>query len=613
MKRAAAARREVAALIAAARRMETGQRALLDALPARVRPDAINLLHYLAIRRHDLRPLQRRLAALGLSSLGRCEAQVLATLTATHAAAAALAGERILGGDDDRFANGSARLLRAGRELLGLAPRGRDVRLMVTLPGESARDARLVRDLIDGGMDIARINCAHDDAATWRAMAATVRAAARARRRPCRVAMELAGPKLRTVLTSAQPAVVRWKPRRDVLGAALAPARIALVVDSAQAVPDMDATLPVGALVARLRCGDVVELVDVRGRRRRLHVIGGKGRVRIAESADSARVIDGTALRARRGRRTIAEGIVLGLPPTVAELRLSVGDRVVAGEPPPCAAGWTRAARIGCTMPEVYAMVRIGERVVFDDGRLAGVVRGCHDAGLAIEITVAPTGGAKLCGDKGLNLPDSDLHLPAMTAKDRADLIVASDIADLVGLSFVRDADDVRALHAALPRRRIGVIIKIETARAFAALPRILIAALARPPAGMMIARGDLAAEIGFERLAEVQEEILWLCEAAHVPVVWATQVLDRLAKKGVPTRAEVTDAAMAGRAECVMLNKGPYIRAVLPFLTGVLTRMAGHQDKKRSMLRALSVGGALDAVSAAGRRSRTPRPGDRA
>ena len=64
----------------------------------------------------------------------------------------------------------------------------------------------------------------------------------------------------------------------------------------------------------------------------------------------------------------------------------------------------------------------------------------------------------------------------------------------------------------------------------------------------------------GLQRLSEVQEEILWTCEAAHVPVVWATQVLEGLAKTGRPTRAEVTDAAMGVRAECVMLNKGPYL-----------------------------------------------------
>jgi pyruvate kinase len=109
-------------------------------------------------------------------------------------------------------------------------------------------------------------------------------------------------------------------------------------------------------------------------------------------------------------------------------------------------------------------------------------------------------------------------------------------------------------------------------------------------PFGVMIARGDLAIECGYERLAEVQEEILWICEAAHTPVIWATQVLEGLAKTGVPSRAEVTDAAMAERAECVMLNKGPFVREAVRSLDDILRRMQSHQLKKRAMLRPLHV-----------------------
>ena len=90
--------------------------------------------------------------------------------------------------------------------------------------------------------------------------------------------------------------------------------------------------------------------------------------------------------------------------------------------------------------------------------------------------------------------------------------------------------------------------------------------------------------------MAEVQEEILWICEAAHMPVIWATQVLENLTKEGVPSRAEITDAAMGERAECVMLNKGPYIIEALFALDDILVRMEEHQSKKRSMLRHLSL-----------------------
>jgi pyruvate kinase len=104
------------------------------------------------------------------------------------------------------------------------------------------------------------------------------------------------------------------------------------------------------------------------------------------------------------------------------------------------------------------------------------------------------------------------------------------------------------------------------------------------------VARGDLAVEVGFERLSEVQEEILWLCEAAHVPVIWATQVLEGLAKAGAPTRAEVSDAVMSSRAECVMLNKGPRVVDTVQFLVDILERMSEHHDKRMALLRRLSV-----------------------
>ena len=183
--------------------------------------------------------------------------------------------------------------------------------------------------------------------------------------------------------------------------------------------------------------------------------------------------------------------------------------------------------------------------------------------------------------------------MPALTEKDLQDLDFAAQHADTIGFSFVRSTEDVQLLHQHLQKRttrRIGTVLKIETKAAFENLPQLLLAGLQAPPLGVMVARGDLAVEVGFDRLAEVQEEILWLCEAAHVPVIWATQVLESLTKKGVPSRAEVTDAAMSGRAECVMLNKGPHVVYAVRFLNNVLERMQEHQQKKRSMLRKLAV-----------------------
>jgi len=87
-----------------------------------------------------------------------------------------------------------------------------------------------------------------------------------------------------------------------------------------------------------------------------------------------------------------------------------------------------------------------------------------------------------------------------------------------------------------------------------------------------------------------VQEEILWICEAGHVPVIWATQVLETLNKKGIATRAEVTDASHAVMAECVLLNKGKYIFRVIETLRDILNRSGTHHAKKRYTLRPMQI-----------------------
>lgn len=248
---------------------------------------------------------------------------------------------------------------------------------------------------------------------------------------------------------------------------------------------------------------------------------------------------------------------------------------------------------VACTLPEVVHSLTPGQRVFYDDGRMAGVVREVDEGGVLVEVTFARKGRVKLRGDKGLNFPDSELGLPSLTEKDRVDLEVVARHADMVGLSFIRRPKDVEFLQQELRRlaaENTAIVLKIETKAAFNELPRLLLTAMQSPNVGVMVARGDMAVEMGFGRLAEAQEEVLWVCEAALIPVIWATQVLESLNKTGVPSRGEVTDAAMAGRAECVMLNQGRHVLEVLTFLRDVLERMRAHQDKKRSLLRRLHI-----------------------
>jgi pyruvate kinase len=253
---------------------------------------------------------------------------------------------------------------------------------------------------------------------------------------------------------------------------------------------------------------------------------------------------------------------------------------------------------IGCTLPEALAKAKKDDRVYLDDGLFAGRVLGRWGKACYVQIERAPEGGKRIKPDKGVNLPDTDFTLNMPTENDLQSLPAVIKHADMVGYSFVQSAHDVLALQdqmrALAPHRpkALGplpaIVAKIETARAIAHLPEIVVAAAGQGPAGLMIARGDLAVEIGFLRMAEMQEELLWVAEAAHVPVIWATQVLENLAKHGLPSRPEMTDAAMSVRADAVMLNKGPYMIETVKMLGEILKRMESHQLKKRARLRAL-------------------------
>ena len=164
----------------------------------------------------------------------------------------------------------------------------------------------------------------------------------------------------------------------------------------------------------------------------------------------------------------------------------------------------------------------------------------------------------------------------------------------MVGYSFVSSTEDIELLRTEIKKfaikRRPAIILKIERLTAIQHLPALLLNGMKDEALGVMIARGDLAVEIGFERLSEIQEEILWICEAAHVPVIWATQVLETLNKTGFATRSEITDAANSVKSECVMLNKGKYIVKTIQTLDDVLTRQTGHLDKKRYIMRPLGI-----------------------
>lgn len=428
-------------------------------------------------------------------------------------------------------------------------------------------------------------------------MAQHVRQATEATGRTCLVAMDLAGPKLRTGPLEPGPRCVKLRPHRNALGQTTAPARAWLTAAEDPVEPPEAgmAALPVpGQWLRRRQDDDIVLLHDTRGAKRRLmlqaFIQNSSPPIGFIATADKTTYLaTGTQLHVHG----VDDSTHLGeLPQTEQSLVLHRGDILeLTSDCSPALLAAGPVPRIGCTMPEIFDHARIGEKVHFDDGRISAEVVGVGPGTLRLRIDHAADAGSRLRAGKGVNVPDTMLPISALTEKDLADLATVVELADLVEMSFVRAPSDVERLLGELRRlggESLGIVLKIETRQAFENLPQLLLAAMRHPRVGVMIARGDLAVECGYERLAELQEEILWLCEAAHLPVIWATQVLEQLTRTDNPARAEISDAAMSERAECAMLNKGPYINDAVTVLDSILRRMSDHHYKKNALLGSL-------------------------
>jgi pyruvate kinase len=597
--------------------IESSDGSVLCSVPPDHRISACNLLHYVALRQHDIRELQVQLAGLGLSSLGRCEASVMDSVQRVLEIVRSRSGVEVpalhMAAVPLSHRLGQELVMRNCERLLGDRSSTEGCTIMVTMPTEAADDDVLIQDLLRAGMTIARINCAHDDEEIWLRMIRKIRQAVATTGRPCRIAMDVAGPKLRTGPITPGPRVVRCKPRRDSLGRLLAPGRILFSphLGPTAPIPGVDAVVPItGDGWKRLKTGDHLEGIDASGRHRQLRVERQSAEGVWVTTTQSCHFTPGLTLLAdlRSGRKNDRDKVkrltltVGSIPALEGSLLLHKGDQLSVvtlpelGRPENIASErkLQSHAVISCTLAEVFASVNCGDRILFDDGRIGGVVVGVRPAELLVDITEAKHKGSKLRADKGINLPDSRLSIPALTTKDIADLEFIVQHADILNFSFVHSNADLQALQDELRRLNradLSVILKIETRRAFDNLPSLLLAAMRSPaPLGVMIARGDLAIECGWERLAEIQEEILRLCEAAHLPCIWATQVLEELAHSGRPTRAEITDAAMGARAEGVMLNKGPNITATVRMLHNIVMRMQSHQRKNSSTFRRLEL-----------------------
>jgi len=439
----------------------------------------INLLFYLVLRSEDIRDLQTQLHIVGLSSLSSSESHIYCQLIAILERL----GKEFI--PDDKYAysykKASYDLRFKSKALFGEKRELMIPFIMVTLDTSFGEDYGKLKELLLTGMNVARINCAHDDEAVWAKMIKNVRRAMEETHLPCKIYMDLAGPKIRTILPGGK------NKKRKI----------------------------------EVEPGEMIYLTD------------------------------------------------------------DVGDDDSEEK-------W-----VGCTIKGIIQQLKTGERVLFDDGSIECKIENLEKDKATLTVIRVSRKKPYIKPEKGINFPDSKLSLSSITDFDMACLPFICQHTDLLGYSFVRNSNDLLQLQNLLSdqrRKDILIILKIETREAVGNLPSLLVQGMQDRAFGVMIARGDLAIELGFERMSEIQEEILWICEAAHVPVIWATQVLETLNKTGLATRSEITDASYSGFAECVMINKGEHTVEVIETLKDILFRGGGHHIKKRYTFRPLSI-----------------------
>jgi pyruvate kinase len=587
---------QVEELIESALKMEEKYAKSLAKVHPSYERSARNLLHYWALRQHDIRTLQKQLGNLGLSRLAKAENHIMASLVMTRSILRGFIKAKRLKNKRPGLSIKDGRKLinRHSKELLGNRSKKRRTRIMVTMPSIAAEDENLVLEMVKSGMNTARINCAHDHAEVWEKMIGNVKKAMERVSRTCKITMDLAGPKIRTGAVVLGPQVVKLRTKKDSLGEVTQTAKVWF---GQKKPPDPDMIhLPVKeGWAGSLEEGDQIAFRDTRNKKRSMIVTQKTDRGVVAESDKNAYIQTGTVLILERENNSLFTKVE-GLPSVEQSVFLKEGDTLILhkSSKPGESAIYDEAgnlkhpAHISCTSHEIFTQAKKGEKILFDDGKLGGEIKAVDPEKMSIKITYTPPGGAKLKADKGINFPKSNLSISGLTQKDREDLKFVVKYADVVNMSFVNQASDVEDLLAELRKHdavgNLGIILKIETRQAFDNLLEILLTSMQTFPVGVMIARGDLAIETGWDKIGFIQEEILWLCQAAHIPNIWATQVLENLAKKGMPSRAEITDATMAQRAECVMLNKGPYITRAIGLLDTIFRKMEKYQEKNMAL-----------------------------
>jgi len=425
----------------------------------------LNMKQYLNLRKYDFSHLQDDLTKVGLSSFGRSQAHIEASVDVALKMLSHALGHDVELSKPHLSYEASHALMEKNAKIFSSS--SDKTKIMITVPSNYDEEEDWFGPLCEEGVHLFRINTAHDDVEAWADMAREIK---EVKNNTPKIYVDLAGPKIRTVLD---------KSKKDEK--------------------------------IRVFYGDKI----------------------LIKSASSQKT------KTKKGRCKVV---------------------------------------IGCTLERLGSITQVGDPVFVDDGKVQLVVEEIDAEDILCTVVSKEEKGSKIKDEKGINFPNSDISLRAISVRDKEILSHICEYADIIGISFAQSADDIYELIGELEALGkcgdVGIVAKIETKKGVKNLPSILEALVKYGNSGIMIARGDLAIEIGFENLAYMQQEILDLCSAAHIPVILATQVLESKMKTNIPSRAEISDVAFAHKAECVMLNKGLYTLETVKILKTIFSQM---------------------------------------
>ncbi len=355
----------------------------------------VNLAHYLALRELDLQPLQEKLSEAGLSSLDGIEPHVFASLkNVLHILSRALGISTNIDSDNrfPGFREGAEILETNTQRVLGDSHHQRITRIMVTMPAEAASDYALVRNLIEEGMDIARINCAHDDVPVWRQMIANIRQAAADSHAPCRILMDLAGHKIRTGPIPGDTQSLNIKIKKNSRGTSPHTIQFRIIPDGqGNTVPSgnlkNEFVFPVPhAIYANLTCDDRFSIVDTRGKQRYITIAAPEDQ-RITGYCDKTiHLATGLQVTWQRRINTVFKDQhtfkFVNLNPATRTIRLYAGDNLylhkqqIPGfiENDASDDKFSTDAHISCSSPDTVDLLELGARVWIDDGKISAYV-----------------------------------------------------------------------------------------------------------------------------------------------------------------------------------------------------------------------------------------------